>query len=389
MKQRSMHRCPYCFAAIPPGNTFRVCPTRTLDDGTPCAGSFPQAVALGSKQDQEARFCGDHGVRMVDSCGAWGCQRALPERWSEVTTTAIAMAGTRSSGKTVYLAVTANLLSGWGRRRGITVTNYDNSSRINFEKRYGKLDAGAPLYGSTEPELPGRAAKHQEPVLLRLQLHGRPDHVLILRDVAGENLQDAVMDAEHFKFLANADGLILMVDPSESTRVQQALAGIIDLPAANFDPDAVWGNLESLQNSVHGVNAMQVPVAVTLSKFDLIRSAAEQPNSSLVELFAAKGSRMFHDPSMRTADFDRIDSDLLDLELRTLHSHLEHGALLSRSGYYAQRSEVRMFAVSSLGHASAVGRVASHGVIPYRCLDPVKWFLHEAGVIGTPVDAST
>jgi hypothetical protein len=91
---------------------------------------------------------------------------------------------------------------------------------------------------------------------------------------------------------------------------------------------------------------------------------------------------MFQDPSLRQAAFDLVDSDLLHLELVSLHKHLKNDSILRRAAAYSAGGRVRLFAVSSLGRSSAVGRVASHGVIPFRCLDPIKWFLFEAGVIG-------
>lgn len=383
MRQKSMHRCPYCFAALPSGLAFRTCAVGTLEDGSQCSHAVATPVQLGTQQDFDTKFCAEHGTKLVDSCYAVGCQKTLPDRWHEVTTTTIAMAGTRSSGKTVFVAVAANLLRGWGRRQGMSVDHYDAASKLSFERVYGRLDDGSRLYGSTEPEIPGQVVRHQEPVLLRLQRPGHPDHVLVLRDVAGENLQDAVMDTTHFRFLADADGLILMVDPSESAEIQQDLVGVIPLPAANFNPDAVWGNLERLQNAVKGPQADMVPFAVTLSKFDIVRRASEQPNSRFAQVLSARGSRLFHDPSLRSAGFDRSDGDLLGLELRTLHRHLGMGALNRWADSYSARSEVRFFAVSSLGQPPVSGRVSGHGLIPYRCLDPIKWFLAEAGVVGS------
>lgn len=239
MRQKSMHRCPHCFAALPREYVFKACSGGTLEDGSACSGATPKAIGVGTAEAASNQYCPDHGTQLGDCCYVEDCGKMLPARWSEVSTTAIAMAGTRASGKTVYMAVTANLLVGWGRRQGMTITHYDEEAKNSFEDRFGILDVGAALYGSTEPEIPGANVRHQEPVLLRIQIPGRSDHVLILRDVAGENLQDAVMDTRHFRFLANADGIILMIDPSESAEIRKVLDGVIDLPSADFHPDTV------------------------------------------------------------------------------------------------------------------------------------------------------
>lgn len=380
MKQKSMHRCPYCFAALPSQVAFRVCQTQTLEDGTPCQLAEPKLVRLGSLEDSQTLHCPDHGTKLVDSCYADNCKRALPARWSEVTTTAVAMAGTRAAGKTVYLVQSSNLLRGWGKLRGITVSHYDQASKDAFEEYYGVLESGQRLFGSTVPESPSGNDPQQTPVLLRLQRPNLPDHVLILRDVAGEDLQNAVMDLEHFRFLANADGLILTVDPAESQAIRTALTGVVPLAHAEANADAVWGNLQALQLAVNGPQADQIPLALTISKLDLLDLATEQAGE-LRDVYSARGSRMFADGGVFAADFDRRDADLLDLELRTLLRRLGQESLLRRAAAVRGRSEVRLFAVSSLGHAPTANRVAATGAIPFRLLDPVKWFLAEAGVI--------
>lgn len=373
MAQMSNHRCPYCFAALPSGASMVACPVGTLSNGKPCRGAD---VRQGSGR------CPDHEVAFVDYCYVPGCRRQLPGRWSEVTTTCVAMAGTRSSGKSVYIKVASDLLRNWGRRNHLTVGPYSTKSEKEFRERFGPLSANSRLFASTEPEIPGGRALHQEPILLRIQRPGKPDHILILRDVAGENVQDAEMDRDHFRFLANADGLILMVDPSDSPEVRSA--GVVDHPEAGFEPSAVWGNLESLHAAVVGPNATPVPVAVTISKFDLVMAAAGSEHSALSRALSARGGRMHQDPSLLVGSFDPVDADLLDSELRSLcdEGYLGHSLLVRRAEATAQRGgQVRFFAVSALGKAPKLGKVARHGTVPYRVLDPLKWFLTNAGVL--------
>ena len=300
-----------------------------------------------------------------------------------MTTTCLAMAGTRASGKTVYVAVAAGLLVLWGKRNNLSIGHYDEVSRLNFEKRYGRLEARSRMFDSTEPEIPGAKVRqaHQEPVLLRIRKPGQRDHVLVLRDVAGENLQDPAMSPAHFRFLATADGMILMIDPSESGELRQALAGSVALPESTFDPAAVWGNLDALQNAVIGASAQMVPIAVTISKFDLVHRAAQNPGSRLSAALSARGSRMHQDPSLRVGGIDEVDARLLDQELRSLLGYLDQSMVVTKADVYARRGPVRMFAVSAMGHAPSAGRVAAHGTIPFRCTDPIKWFLQRAEVL--------
>lgn len=378
--QLSDHRCPYCFGALPTNGAKVACPIG-VKDGIPCAEAVPRWP-----EEPEER-CPDHESLLVPHCSAPSCGRELPVRWDEVTTTCIAMAGTTSAGKTVYVCMTANLLMRWARLNGLTVTPYDESWRERMESRCKTLDPEKPLYEATQRESPGseQRKEHQEPILLRIQRPQRKDHVLVLRDIAGEDVQNPLMDAEHFRFLGHADGLLLLIDPSDSAPVRSALVDRLPLRGSGFEPSAVWGNVETLQRhrSVLGESGTRPPVAVAISKFDLVQSAAEEGSAELTRALGVRGSRMLQDPSLRGAHVDAVDAELLDQELRTLcEKYLDFGQLVERAEGYERHSwSVHFFALSALGHAPVVNQVARHGAVPYRCLDPIKWFLWQAGVI--------
>lgn len=380
MSQLSVRRCPFCFAAMPEGHTVVACPVKKNADGSVCASAAPVP------QKEGKQICDVHGVALVPHCWVAGCSEQLPRGWEEVTTTCLAMAGTHNAGKTVFVGIAANLLIRWGRLNGLTVGHYNAESRESFERRFGALDPSAPLYDSTDPEAPGSGmrAVQQEPVLLRIQESDRKrNHVLVLRDVAGEDVENPGMDREHFRFLARADGLILMVDPSDSRAVKNALADEVVLLGSDFDPAAVWGNLDSLSLAVVGQGAKRPPMAVTIAKFDLVLKAATKEESDLYHALAGKGLRIHHDPSLQDKKWNGIDADLLDQELRTLCSqYLDQSQLVERArNYESAEVPVRFFALSSLGHAPVMRQIARHGTPSYRCLDPIKWFLMQAGLV--------
>lgn len=377
--QVSNHRCPYCFASLPKDSVFRQCPVRVFADGTNCRSARAKKFRAA-----ETPSCNEHaGVELVLVCHNNLCNKQLPFRWNEVTTTCLAMAGTRNAGKSVYIGVTADVLVKWGRRQGMTVTHYNEESKRNYEMRFGRLNEDeASVLASTEREHGSTERPQQEPILLRIQRPGVPDHVLVLRDVAGEDLQDATMDPARFRFLSLADGLILLVDPADFSPVVNALTGQVDIHPGEVTASAVWGNLQNLQFSHGGDKSRYVPVALTISKFDLVKQAAEQRRSELANPLSGKGLRLRHDPSLSLGGFDRMDSDLLDAELRSLLRHLGASQLLTRADHYAANgSSVRVFAVSALGQPPKVGKIAVRS--PFRCMDPVLWFFERAGVRST------
>ena len=378
MGQWSVRRCPFCFGAQPDGNAKIACPEKTKPDGSLCKAATSRLAG------DKTEYCPEHDVPLVYHCWHESCHQPLPPGWSEVTTTCVAMAGTRYSGKTVFVGMAANLLLRWGSLNGLTVGHYSQATMESFEKRFGKLNPAAPLYDSTLPEQPGSHSEQKEPVLLRIQEPDRPrDHILVIRDVAGEDLQNATMDRDHFSFLARADGLILMVDSSASRAVRNALGDEIAGQGSDYQPAAVWGNLESLSRAVLGDTARRPPVAVTISKFDYVLRAASRRESPLHSALISKGLRMHHDPSLQRKQWYGYDADLLDQELRTLCSlHLDQPQLVERARAYENlEAQVRFFALSSLGLPPVIGRVAKHGTPSYRCLDPIKWFLMQAGLV--------
>ena len=113
---------PYCFSGLPLGTDHLACPTADGPGTQNCVTAVPAVRAPGS-------ICPEHKKELVPFCYARGCQRRLPPGWGEVTTTCISMAGTRSSGKTVFVAESARLLQAWGRKYQLIVEHYQRTRK--------------------------------------------------------------------------------------------------------------------------------------------------------------------------------------------------------------------------------------------------------------------
>jgi hypothetical protein len=204
---------------------------------------------------------------------------------------------------------------------------------------------------------------------------GRPRRALVIRDVAGEDLQKPEIDRHLFSFFARADGVVFMVDPMQVRTIALQLAGKLMWQGAHSDdPLTVLANLASLRAGISSGEV--VPLALTLAKFDALQALAGVEGSPLQSAMRNQGASYLQDPSMQSWGYDDEDGALLDAELRSLVASINGGSLLTHAEHAFP--VVRCFAVSALGHHPDASRIGRSGITPFRCLDPLKWILSGA-----------
>lgn len=305
------------------------------------------------------------------------CHFVLPPRWRWGRATCIAMAGARATGKTVYIAVMVKQLQLLGEKMGIPVEPANNETAQIFAAKYEE-----PLYeqrGILEATPPMAAGGSQrEPLIFGLGQWNGQRHFLVIRDVAGEDLENANTDGEAWNFFRLADGVLFMFDPLKVEEVGDQLRDLV--PAqANYggDPRQV---LRTLMNTF-GYGSPKV--AVVLSKFDALQSLQDVKGSQWSDIMSNAGAAFSRDPSLDTEPYAAEDGELLHEEVRSLLQKLDAGPMLQsmENPVTGHKYRHRFFAVSALGASPAGEKLHKSGISPFRCLDPVRWVLAEHGVM--------
>ncbi|MGV9797678.1 hypothetical protein ACWDTP_06420 [Mycobacterium sp. NPDC003449] len=385
-----MSKCPRCFSVLSPNEHLWTLPplpgaTRYRDDvataylGTPadCGPLYTWSRTAGYAGPPPPISEASRALQgnAVEICPV--CHFTLPEGWREGHTICIAMAGARATGKSLYIAVLIKQLELLCERFGVSMEPVTRGTAQAYVSNYQ-----TPLYVQRgllppTPTVHTQTANQREPLVFSIGAWHGVRRFLVLRDVAGEDMESGDLHAPPFRFFGNADGVFFMFDPLRVQSIRDQLHDL--LPAQLFsggDPRSVLSNL--LTASGHG----QPKLAVILSKFDVLRALRDVEGSEWSLVMSNGGAAYLRDTS-DGHHYDEAGAQLLHEEVRSLLIRLHGGAIVAAVENPASgiRLPTRYFAVSALGHPPNGNRLHARGIAPFRCVDPVRWVTSGFGVL--------
>ncbi|USI91675.1 TRAFAC clade GTPase domain-containing protein [Rhodococcus pyridinivorans] len=385
-----MTKCPRCFTELPADRTAWL-PTApaevepdqiaTAHQGTPVRSGkvvyLDRPAAAGADWWPEAETVEEKaGGPAVEACPT--CHYRLPVGLRGAQTTCIAMAGARATGKTVYIAVLVKALQLLGERLNCVVEPATSETEMVYRELYEK-----PLYeerGILEPTPAAHTSNQyqREPLIFSLGVWNGRRQYLILRDVAGEDLENPNnVHVQHMRFFAQADGVVFMFDPLRVESVRQQLHDLVPVQ------ERVGGDPRSVLRTVLSIIGNSTPnLAVVLSKFDALQALHNVEGSDWSEIMGQPGAAFSRDPSLQYAPYNEMDGRLLHEEVRSLLDKLEAKSMVMSvdQPHTGVTLNSRFFAVSALGESPVGDRLHHNGISPFRCLDPVRWILAQRGV---------
>ncbi|AJE33753.1 MAG: hypothetical protein GX859_01180 [Corynebacterium humireducens] len=306
----------------------------------------------------------------------------LPADWSESVTHCIAMAGARASGKSLYTAVVIKQLELLAARFHRLIRPLDESTRERYTTHYE-----TPLYlemrhMAPTPTSTSTDAYQRDPLIFTLGTWRAPDgvdrvHNLVLRDVAGEDLENTETPVEELEFFRHAHLIVFLFDPLKVPQISSYLHGLIP-PQASLggNPEDVLENLRRILGDARPA------LAVTISKFDTLQKLAALPDGEWQAIMGNEGSSFRRDTGW---DFDRHDQLMLDMEIDALLRYVKADTLLNQlEEAYGSRGERHYFAVSALGESPTGEHLSRQGIAPFRTTDPLRWHLQRYGVFEEP-----
>ncbi|MEV0623017.1 hypothetical protein AB0I81_57535 [Nonomuraea sp. NPDC050404] len=306
------------------------------------------------------------------------CHNDLPGGYANMHGRIIALVGPKTSGKSTYTTILVReLRTRVGNAFDSAVNVMDDRTAAEYADRERRLYDEGQLPAATAPA----GTDLVYPLLFRFTLRVRRflrtrsrSSSLVFFDTAGEDLETADSTARHVHYLAEADGIILLVDPLQFGPVRDALNGrVTDMPKQGTPPDrivAIIGQLIRDRRNRSGGSRLDIPLAVALTKVDLLPPLLDE------------GSRLlrcaWHDGALDRADLREVDD-----EVRAHLQDWDEGAL--RRQVEADFSRHAFFALSALGGEPDMqdhGKTTPKGGIrPIRPEDPVLWLFHLFGLI--------
>ncbi|KAB1644315.1 hypothetical protein F8O06_09685 [Pseudoclavibacter sp. CFCC 14310] len=383
-------KCPYCFATIDADSAAWVCNSglcEAAEDLVASQFSF-EPVYVGPMLQQQRPPDAPRSWSLADgvccrSCGhpmqeaCVNCHRTLPPNWRQTNTVCISMSGARTTGKSLYVAVVVQQLRAWAQQVGTAMMPADENTQQNYKEIYED-----PLYAERglmqmTPSAKTGTSYQREPLIFSLgRVQGVPWH-LVIRDVAGEDMENPPQ-GDQFSFLAHADAIFFMFDPLTVKNVRDRLIDLIPAPGMlGGEPISVLANLLRL------TEYRPQSLAIILSKFDAVQALKDVDDADFSPIMSNSGAALFRDPSRLSPQYDQNDGALLSEEVRSLLFRLGAQDIVSSVENSATGQPIphRFFAVSALGESPEGEELSERGIVPFRCLDPMKWAMSNQGVL--------
>lgn len=385
-----MTRCPNCFHALTP-NAFawRCVSGQCPASPDPVASAFHGGAVAGTPirrverppgaprswspgYDTSCPRCRGESREICPTC-----HYELPAGWREGETICLAMAGARATGKSVYVGVLVKQLQQLAEHLRTTFMPVTELTQYVYSTFYERALFEQRGIMPPTPSARTQSSYQREPLVFSLGMVRGRRLYLVLRDVAGEDLETASGDLTHLRFFAHADGVIFMFDPLRVPEVRDQLHDLVPHQLhQGGDPQRVLANLLRIIGT-------SVPrVAVVLSKFDAMQALRAVSGTAWNRVMSNPGAAFMRDPGLG-AGYDEDDGELLHHEVRSLLQRLGAGPLVTalerpNAGYPLNH---RFFAISALGESPNGEALHLRGISSFRCLDPVRWVLADAGVL--------
>jgi hypothetical protein len=300
------------------------------------------------------------------------CDYTMPSGW-QGSSTCIVMAGARYTGKSIFLAVMIKQLEQFAAGVGMDMSAATRSTRRVFEEFYER-----PLYTQrgimqSTVSLQTEDAYQREPLVFTLTARNGQRHHLIIRDVAGEDLERIDdLPPGSLAFFRDADFVFFLFDPLKITHIRDKLRDFIPEQEPGGDPKSV------LDTTLDLIGGGGPRIGVILSKFDSMQALRTvDGGGEWTAIMQNAGSTLFRDLGP-TVWSNGIDGELLHEEVRSLLLKLEAApfvATVERRASGGRPDGHRFFAVSALGEPPVGADLSARGIAPFRCLDPLRWAL--------------
>lgn len=368
--------CPFCF------ERFKLREAEFRCENMTCPGQKPD-VQLKKiwNQDSRARVFAPDKVCFSSHCPACGvesvsrvcprCHKKLPETFGLCEDFIIAVIGAKNVGKSHFLAVLIDhIRKHLGTRFDMTIEFMDEETNRRYLQNFYN-----PVFKEHRTIQVTRSARTDHtvrmPLLYRLSRRLNDTRLetlatLAFFDTAGEDMDDQQLMSQLHKYILNAHGIILLLDPLQIDAVRRKLPDL-PLPAKESEPLDIMQRVTNilLRGSGYGQNAkITIPVAVCYSKFDAVLPLAD-PTFQI--LHKANHNRKF----------DKADCDAIQSEIEAMLLDWDYSGLVNL--IKVRYRDYAFFCISALGCMPTGNRIAS--VTPFRIEDPFLWLLYKAGKI--------
>jgi hypothetical protein len=304
------------------------------------------------------------------------CQYHLPYNIDHVESRSLAIVGDIGSGKSHYIAALIRQLQDGEIGNPNQYSHFvcqTNEAKRKYDELLNTLFNDKQ---SLQPTQPFRDIGDVEPLIYELGIQKTARHPtrkfnIIFYDASGEDYSDQLRIVQFSRYVLRASAIIFLSDPFSMPMIKSRLPEHTH-PA--FEPTsslATFNIIMQLFARNKGLSAgsrlLSVPIAITLSKADLLNYLRPADNP----YYFSSNPRDGYAGLLNLKDLEMIDKEVRQI----IYEYGDRGLLSA-----TKNMNVQFFATSATGNAPQVdGKYAA--IEPQRCLDPVMWALHKLGII--------
>ena len=360
--------CPYCIRQYNKSEALYCCP----DCGTVTTpGRFAREPIKCSNSS-----CG--GFATLRKCPY--CDEVIPKIALETPNLPFSIIGVSNSGKTNYITImldelgrSSGLRLGLGHQTRDTLEHQTTNRKMIYDQH---LAPEATVAGSNTPQI--WYIKN----LQKKRGNDVPTYTFTIFDGAGEDHENS-LDPESTvcRYINASQAIILAVDPLVLPSVRRG--GVVDKDVMfnslggsegeSKDARDIINSVATYIKSARGIKetkALDIPVAVVLTKFDTILNHRAFGPQALI-----RNSSM----TVRNGMVDMAEIQQVDAEIRNWLEQMGEGAFIDAIASHFNK--FYFFGVSSYGAAPGKNNTLPNEIKPHRVLDPILWLFKEAKFI--------
>lgn len=295
--------------------------------------------------------------------------KEIPQDYLFGKSFSVALLGAKASGKSNYIGVLVNEIK---TKMSSSFNCILNTAASSESKRYYDDYYYRPLF---KEGYVVQATSNEiiPPLIFPLRFLDKKNRIknvaaLSFYDTAGENLDSHENIHIKNRYIPNANGIILLLDPLQIPAVREKLEGKVALPEQNTDTtDLIAQVKQAIRDVKKSTKNINIPLALVFTKLDVLQEFDILDQDSILRE---------ESEHVRRGVFVEEDYKIVKSEINTLLENFA-GELEQELKEFTTYS---LFGVSALG-SNPNGPALGGKIHPCRVLDPLLWLLAENGYI--------
>lgn len=362
--------CPYCYEKHGKNDCIYMCSYNIAGTKKDCKYDFPKNAdgTIPPKYIGKCLKCDNAKLsRFCPSKTSKGAMLEIPERACG-NTFSVALIGAKQSGKSNYIAVLVNeIKKKMSRNMDCSLIFCNQQTNDIYQNTYYK-----PLYENSTTVKGTDANNDSIPLIYSIDFFDTKSKsykiknsiTMSLYDTAGENLDREDTMLCNNQYIANASGIIVLLDPLQLPAIREKLKGKVELPEKNTDTTDILSRVISIIRDRKKIKGcIDIPIALAFTKMDVLARYDVLPDDSCLRTQSEHISK---------GAFVQSDFENTNIEITALLENFMVDEIMQMLKEFSKHA---FFGVSALGENPKNGVQLEGEPNPTRVLDPLLWLL--------------